>query len=77
MRVFPVLDWHYCDIWNFLRKFDLPYSKLYDEGYTSIGEKQNTIKNPHLAYEIDGEIRYLPAYELKDEAYERECRADS
>lgn len=74
-RVFPILDWSYHGVWQFLRGFELPYCVLYDMGYTSLGEQDNTIKNPHLKIESpDGQVSYLPAYELKDEAYERESR---
>lgn len=59
--------------------FDLPYCKLYDEGYTSLGEMDNTIKNPHLRVvktnDAGEEIEsYLPAFALKDEEDERESR---
>jgi FAD synthetase len=75
MRVFPILDWSYHHVWEFLRIFELPYCSLYDEGYTSLGELDNTIKNPHLRVETpDGQITYLPAYALKEEENERESR---
>jgi len=71
MRVCPILDWTYCEVWQFLRKFELPYCKLYDEGYTSLGSKTNTEKNPQLRLP-DG--RYSPAYFLTDEEFERTGR---
>ena len=77
-RVFPILDWDYHQVWDLLRRFELPYCTLYDEGYTSLGEMDNTIKNPHLRQETqDGHIGYLPAYVLSSEEFERESRVSS
>jgi FAD synthetase len=78
-RVFPILDWSYHDVWSFLKGFELPYCSLYDEGYTSLGETDNSIKNPHLRVvdrdENGVEVeKYQPAYLLKDETFERESR---
>eukprot|EP01080_Neovahlkampfia_damariscottae_P003177 gene3177-5493_t len=70
MRINPILDWSYEDVWNFIRILKIPYCKLYDEGYTSIGAKNTTEKNKSLAR--DG--KYLPAYELIDEKLERDGR---
>lgn len=81
-RVFPILDWSYKNVWEFLRIFELPYCRLYDQGYTSLGEKNNSIRNPHLRVEktLDsGEIieEYMPAYLLENEEFERESRVKS
>ena len=70
MRVFPILDWDYQTVWKLLRKFGLTYCVLYDQGYTSLGEKHNSVPNPELKLE-DG---YRPAYELQDGADERLSR---
>lgn len=74
MRVNPILDWTYGDVWSFLRYFQLPYCCLYDQGYTSLGSTTNTYPNPALR--ID-DTAYLPAYELADFSLERAGRQES
>jgi len=71
MRILPILDWTYCEVWEFLKHFDLPYCKLYDQGYTSLGSEKNTLRNPALKL-ADG--RYSPAFLLKDGEKERHGR---
>ncbi|CAM9877868.1 unnamed protein product [Hapterophycus canaliculatus] len=72
-RVNPALEWKFCDVWRLLRGSGLPYCVLYDQGYTSLGERGDTAKNEALRLP-DG--RYRPAYELaeREEYLERSPR---
>lgn len=56
-------------MWDFLRNAGLPYCKLYDQGYTSIGYTTNTFPNPALQQPNQ---EYLPAYLLTDNSLERQ-----
>ncbi len=71
MRINPILNWHYSDVWSLLKECKIPYMSLYDRGYTSIGSRHNTMPNPALRME-NGE--YKPAHMLEDESREREGR---
>jgi len=89
VRINPIIDWSFSDVWMFLRRLGVPYCSLYDQGYTSIGSTYNTFKNPALAIQplcgvrgdeamplngVEPKQRYRPAYELLDGTLERSGR---
>ena len=67
LRVCPLLNWTYKDIWAYLLREQIPYCTLYDSGYTSIGTKVNTKPNPCLKTETG----FSPAFMLTDGRNER------
>lgn len=67
-RLNPIMDWKYHDIWKCIRLLRIPYCRLYDQGYTSIGSPLKTKKNEHLLITEDF---WLPAHALEDETTER------
>lgn len=72
VRVNPILDWTYSEIWYFIRALKLPYCDMYDRGYTSIDSCADTVPNRAL---FDAETNaYGPAYLLEDGSLERESR---
>eukprot|EP01095_Lingulamoeba_sp_RSL-Kostka_P017047 TRINITY_DN863_c0_g1_i2.p1 TRINITY_DN863_c0_g1~~TRINITY_DN863_c0_g1_i2.p1 ORF type:complete len:214 (+),score=43.10 TRINITY_DN863_c0_g1_i2:335-976(+) len=73
MRVNPIIDWDYKNIWSFLCNCNISYCSLYDKGYTSIGSKLNTVKNKSL---LQNDGTYLPAYKLNDFNSERSNRIE-
>lgn len=85
MRVSPILDWSYRDIWTFLRNLGIPYCILYDQGYTSLGTKTDTFPNDALRYSnmIDfsssriAPNEFLPAWQLQDDSLERAGRKNN
>lgn len=77
LRINPILNWTYHDIWSYLRHLEVPYCPLYDQGYTSIGARNNTHLNPLLKIvNANGEVAYLPAYSLEDAGSERSGRSN-
>lgn len=61
MRVNPVLNWAYSDVWAYLRAVEAKFCHLYLEGYTSLGTTRDTAPNSALR-RSDGS--YAPAYTL-------------
>ncbi|GER54284.1 phosphoadenosine phosphosulfate reductase family protein [Striga asiatica] len=77
MRVNPILDWSYRDVWAFLLTCKVPYCSLYDQGYTSIGSIHDTVPNALLRCNksSNSEDKFKPAYLLSDGRLERAGRA--
>lgn len=71
MRVHPVLEWRYAEVWAFLRHLGVEYCRLYDEGYTSLGGTNDTRPNPNLRVVEEGRVWCRPAYELEADEEER------
>ncbi|KAI8582903.1 hypothetical protein K450DRAFT_225379 [Umbelopsis ramanniana AG] len=76
MRVHPIIDWSYQNVWEFLLLLGIPYCELYDRGYTSLGGMDNTFPNPELV-NPDVPSGFNPAYMLTDEQHERCGRMNS
>ncbi|KAH6898175.1 hypothetical protein B0T10DRAFT_101113 [Thelonectria olida] len=70
MRVHPVIDWHYVEIWAFIRHLQIPFCELYNRGFTSLGGVTDTRPNPALAVDNNSQ-KFRPAYELRDDDEER------
>ncbi|ORX92716.1 adenine nucleotide alpha hydrolases-like protein [Basidiobolus meristosporus CBS 931.73] len=73
MRIHPIIDWNYPDIWDFLLKLDVPYCPLYEYGYTSLGCVNNTLPNPSLKND-DVPCGFSPAWMLLHGHQERDGR---
>ena len=72
MRVAPLLNWSYSHVWALLAgPAGVPYCSLYDQGFTSLGSKDASARNPALRRD-DGS--YQPAWMLQDGTSERHGR---
>ena len=71
LRVHPLLEWQYADIWAYIDAHALPYCCLYDRGYTSLGDVNDSIPNP-LLQRPDGNFSH--ARELSEPSRERDSR---
>ncbi|XP_026328958.1 FAD synthase-like [Hyposmocoma kahamanoa] len=76
IRVSPLLNWSYHQIWSYILQRKVPYCCLYSIGYTSIGSTQNTLPNPYLEHKhSSGTKLYHPAWFLADGSLERAGRS--
>ena len=37
IKVNPLAAWSKDDVWNYIKRYDVPYNELHDKGFTSIG----------------------------------------
>ncbi|KAL9426815.1 hypothetical protein AB3S75_033570 [Citrus x aurantiifolia] len=76
MRVNPILDWSYRDVWAFILTCKVQYCSLYDQGYTSIGSIHDTLPNALLCISdsSNNQEKFKPAYMLSDGRLERAGR---
>lgn len=74
MRIYPLLDWTYNDVWLHIFMFKVPFCLLYEFGYTSIGNRLDTIPNPYLRRGAGCSEDYYPAYMLGHSSLERAGR---
>lgn len=74
MRINPLLEWSCKDIWEYISFFNVSYCTLYDKGYSSIGDRSNTIPNPYLKIKTHYTVTYKPAKELDNDLLERAGR---
>ncbi|XP_050228892.1 uncharacterized protein LOC126678067 isoform X2 [Mercurialis annua] len=75
MRVNPILDWSYRDVWAFILTCKVQYCSLYDQGYTSIGSIHDTVPNTLLSISDSScKEKFKPAYLLVDGRLERAGR---
>ena len=51
-KVHPIADWSDRDVYNYLKKHDLPYHPLWEKGYVSIGDVHTT-KSLHDVNHVD------------------------
>jgi phosphoadenosine phosphosulfate reductase len=47
-KVYPIADWTDKDIYDYLKKHDLPYHPLWEKGYVSIGDVHTTRSLAHV-----------------------------
>ncbi len=43
-KIHPILDWTDRDVYQYLKKYDLPYHPLWEQGYVSVGDWHSTSK---------------------------------
>lgn len=60
----PIIDWEAADVWQFIRENNLPYCKLYDEGWERIGCLFCPIaKDSHRLLEVERYPKFAKCFE--------------
>lgn len=57
----PIIEWSDADVWEFIHEYNVPYCKLYDEGYKRLG-CVGCPMSTHAAEELEKYPKYKQAY---------------
>ena len=57
----PIIDWDNDEVWEFIHKYDVPYCKLYDQGYKRLG-CIGCPMNTNMKKGLDAYPKYKKAY---------------
>lgn len=57
----PIIDWTDGEVWEFIREYNIPYCKLYDEGYKRLGCIGCPMSN-HAKEDLDRYPKFKKAY---------------
>lgn len=57
----PIIEWEDDDVWEFIHKYNIPYCKLYDQGYKRLG-CIGCPMSTHRAQELGKYPKYKQAY---------------
>lgn len=73
----PIIDWTNGEVWEFIRRYEVPYCELYDQGYKRlgcIGCPMNTRQKEELERYPKYKRAYLRAFDKMLKAYEEKPR---
>ena len=57
----PIIEWTDADVWEFIHEYNIPYCKLYDEGYKRLG-CVGCPMNDHAPEELERYPKFKAAY---------------
>lgn len=58
----PIIDWTTEEVWEFIHEYDIPYCKLYDEGFKRLGCIGCPMAGKHREYEFERYPKFKQAY---------------
>ena len=58
----PIIDWTTEEVWEFIHEFNVPYCKLYDEGFKRLGCIGCPMAGKHREYEFERYPKFKQAY---------------
>lgn len=73
----PIIDWSDEEIWEYIRKYNLPYCKLYDQGFKRlgcIGCPLSSNQKKELELYTQYKVNYIRAFDRMLEERKKKCK---